>query len=44
VSLTLELPFKDHNDRPDHTTGWSASRSMRLGRDVLTALARSAAR
>ena len=39
VSLTLELPFKDHNDRPDAVAGWSAARSMQLGRDVLAALA-----
>ena len=39
VSLTLELPFKDHNDRPDAIAGWSAARSMQLGRDVLAALA-----
>ena len=39
VSLTLELPFKDHDDRPDAVAGWSAARSMQLGRDVLAALA-----
>ena len=39
VSLTLEMPFKDHDDHPDAVAGWSAERSRRLGRDVLTALA-----
>ena len=39
VSLTLEMPFKDHDDRPDAVHGWSAERSKRLGRDLLTALA-----
>jgi murein tripeptide amidase MpaA len=43
TSLTLEMPFKDHDDHPDAAAGWSAQRSRRLGRDVLAALAASAA-
>jgi murein tripeptide amidase MpaA len=34
VSLTLEMPFKDHNDRPDTTYGWSPIRSQQLGKDL----------
>ena len=39
VSLTLELPFKDNFDRPDALAGWSSERSMRLGGELLDALA-----
>ncbi|MCU1728511.1 M14-type cytosolic carboxypeptidase [Pseudomonas sp. 7P_10.2_Bac1] len=38
LSLTLEMPFKDHNDAPDAVTGWSGKRSMQLGKDVLSTL------
>ncbi|MCK5041143.1 MAG: hypothetical protein KAR62_02570 [Sphingomonadales bacterium] len=37
-SMTLEMPFKDNDDMPDDVFGWSAERSMHLGRAVLTAL------
>lgn len=39
LSLTLEMPFKDHDDHPDKLTGWSGKRSRQLGKDVLTTLA-----
>ncbi|HEX5536355.1 MAG TPA: M14-type cytosolic carboxypeptidase [Sphingobium sp.] len=39
VSMTLEMPFKDHDDAPDPDFGWSAARSMQLGRDCLATLA-----
>jgi murein tripeptide amidase MpaA len=34
VSLTLEMPFKDHNNHPDTTYGWSPARSQQLGKDL----------
>ncbi|VVM99130.1 hypothetical protein PS925_02223 [Pseudomonas fluorescens] len=39
LSLTLEMPFKDHDDHPDKETGWSGKRSKQLGKDVLTTIA-----
>ncbi|MNP79910.1 hypothetical protein D3C76_1778570 [compost metagenome] len=39
LSLTLEMPFKDHDDAPNPHTGWSGKRSMQLGKDVLTTVA-----
>lgn len=39
VSMTLEMPFKDHDDCPDPVQGWSPERSKLLGRDCLAALA-----
>lgn len=39
VAMTLEMPFKDHDDLPDPVHGWSAARSRALGRDCLAALA-----
>jgi murein tripeptide amidase MpaA len=39
VSMTLEMPFKDHDDLPDPVFGWSPARSSQLGRDCLAALA-----
>ena len=36
LSLTLEMPFKDHDDNPDAVTGWSGKRSAQLGKDVLS--------
>lgn len=35
VSVTLEMPFKDNADLPDHETGWSGARSARLGAAAL---------
>ena len=39
VSLTLEMPFKDHHDLPDPVYGWSPARSAQLGRDCMAVLA-----
>jgi murein tripeptide amidase MpaA len=38
VAMTLEMPFKDNDELPDPAFGWSAERSMRLGRECLGAL------
>ena len=38
LSLTLEMPFKDHDDAPNARTGWSAARSAQLGRDMLAVI------
>ena len=38
VSMTLEMPFKDHDPLPDPVQGWSPERSRQLGRDCLGAL------
>jgi murein tripeptide amidase MpaA len=38
VSMTLEMPFKDHDPAADPRQGWSPERSMQLGRDCLGAL------
>ncbi|KPW16528.1 Peptidase M14, carboxypeptidase A [Pseudomonas cannabina pv. alisalensis] len=38
LSLTLEMPFKDHNNAPDPVTGWSGKRSGQLAKDVLNVL------
>jgi murein tripeptide amidase MpaA len=38
VAMTLEMPFKDNDDLPCATHGWSAARSMQLGRDCLAAI------
>ncbi len=38
VSMTLEMPFKDHDACPCPDTGWSPERSKLLGRDCLSAL------
>ncbi|MBC2666899.1 carboxypeptidase family protein [Novosphingobium flavum] len=38
VSMTLEMPFKDHNDLPCERQGWSPERSKALARDCLAAL------
>ena len=35
LSLTLEMPFKDNANLPDGQTGWSATRSKRLGAAML---------
>ena len=39
VSMTLEMPFKDHDDMPCEEQGWSPERSKLLARDCLAALA-----
>jgi murein tripeptide amidase MpaA len=39
VAMTLEMPFKDHDDMADPLFGWSPERSMALARDCLGALA-----
>jgi len=38
VSMTLEMPFKDHDPAPDPLQAWSPERSAQLGRDCLGAL------
>lgn len=38
LSLTLEMPFKDHDDAPDALTGWSGKRSKALASSVLDAI------
>ncbi len=38
VSMTLEMPFKDHDPMPDPVQGWSPERCQALGRDCLGAL------
>lgn len=35
LSFTLEMPFKDHDDTPNPTTGWNGERSMKLAADML---------
>jgi murein tripeptide amidase MpaA len=37
-AMTLEMPFKDNANLPDIDFGWSADRSMHLGRSCLSAL------
>ena len=44
LSLTMEMPFKDHDAAPDSHTGWNGQRSARLGADVLTVLGQMVAR
>ncbi|WPP01500.1 M14-type cytosolic carboxypeptidase [Pseudomonas sp. HR96] len=38
LAMTLEMPFKDHDDAPNEVTGWSGKRSAQLGKDVLSAI------
>ncbi|GGC42201.1 hypothetical protein GCM10011371_32010 [Novosphingobium marinum] len=38
VSMTLEMPFKDHDPLPSPEQGWSPERSAMLGRDCLATL------
>ncbi len=38
VSMTLEMPFKDHDDAPDAVHGWSPERSAALGKACVLAL------
>lgn len=40
LSLTLEMPFKDHDDAPNALTGWSGERSKALAGAVLETLER----
>jgi len=39
LSFTIEMPFKDHNDTPNPTTGWDGKRSKQLAKDVLSVTA-----
>ncbi len=39
VAMTLEMPFKDHDDAPDPVHAWSPARSRQLARDCLSVLA-----
>ena len=39
VSMTLEMPFKDHDMNPDPERAWSPERSKALARDCLVVLA-----
>ena len=39
VSVTLEMPFKDHDPNPDAEFGWSAERSKTLAHACLETLA-----
>ncbi|WP_416907957.1 MAG: M14-type cytosolic carboxypeptidase [Polymorphobacter sp.] len=39
LAMTLEMPFKDHDDNPDAVAGWSPARSQALARACLAALA-----
>ena len=39
VAMTLEMPFKDHDDLPCPAQGWSPERSAQLGQDCIAALA-----
>jgi len=38
VSMTLEMPFKDHDEAADPLQAWSPERSAQLGRDCMGAL------
>lgn len=40
VSMTLEMPFKDHDPNPDPEFGWSPERSKRLAHSMLEVLAK----
>ena len=39
VSMTLEMPFKDHDPNPDPDFGWSVERSKTLAHAMLEVLA-----
>lgn len=39
LAFTIEMPFKDHDDRPNPQTGWNGERSKQLGKDVLSVAA-----
>lgn len=38
VSMTLEMPFKDHDSNPDRERAWSTARCKTLGADCLKVL------
>jgi murein tripeptide amidase MpaA len=38
VSMTLEMPFKDHDPNADPEFGWSPDRSKRLAHAMLETL------
>ena len=38
LAYTLEMPFKDNDELPDPSFGWSIPRCQRLGEDVLVAV------
>jgi murein tripeptide amidase MpaA len=38
LGYTIEMPFKDNDELPDVTFGWSDVRSAKLGKDVLPAI------
>ena len=38
LTMTLEMPFKDNDDLPDHFMGWSPERCRKLGQACLDAL------
>nr|MCU0729821.1 carboxypeptidase family protein [Sphingopyxis sp.] len=42
VSMTLEMPFKDHDDNPDPARAWSPERCRLLAVDCLTILSEMA--
>ncbi|GGD40076.1 M14 family metallopeptidase [Croceicoccus pelagius] len=39
TAMTLEMPFKDHDDAPDAVRAWSPERSKALGRSCLASIA-----
>lgn len=39
LAFTIEMPFKDHDDRPNPHTGWNGERSKQLGKAVLSVTA-----
>ncbi|MFT4074222.1 MAG: M14-type cytosolic carboxypeptidase [Asticcacaulis sp.] len=39
IAMTLEMPFKDHDDAPEPVRAWSPDRSRKLGETCLLALA-----
>jgi murein tripeptide amidase MpaA len=43
VSMTLEMPFKDHDPQPDPVRGWSPERSRKLAVEMLELLSETLA-
>jgi murein tripeptide amidase MpaA len=41
LALTLEMPFKDNANLPDHHTGWDGARSRELGKAILQPILQS---
>jgi len=39
LAFTIEMPFKDHDDRPNPQTGWDGKRAKQLAKDVLSVTA-----